>query len=134
MLYDLNKFYPADGSDEVCEVREKCPEQAFQCSAPDLHSTSTIRPMPSSNITLITDSTVLSSLAAEFEAMRARKMPIRCISRSKLCDGVIDCTTTFWLILLLKKLSKTYSTSQIHFSCENYDLNYQSRQPQFLFS
>lgn len=48
--------------------------------------------MPSSNITLISDSTILSSLAAEFEAMRARKMPIKCISRAKLCDGVVDCT------------------------------------------
>ncbi len=81
-----------DGSDEVCEVREKCPDQAFQCSTPDPQATSTSRPMPSSNITLISDSTILSSLAAEFEAMRARKMPIKCISRAKLCDGVVDCT------------------------------------------
>lgn len=85
-------YYTLDGSDEVCEVREKCPDQAFQCSTPDPQATSTSRPMPSSNITLISDSTILSSLAAEFEAMRARKMPIKCISRAKLCDGVVDCT------------------------------------------
>lgn len=91
-IYWFTFSYFLDGSDEVCEVREKCPDQAFQCSTPDPQATSTSRPMPSSNITLISDSTILSSLAAEFEAMRARKMPIKCISRAKLCDGVVDCT------------------------------------------
>jgi len=83
----------SDGSDELCEVREKCPDQSFQCSSPE--PTTTLRPMPSSNITLISDSTILSSLAAEFEALRARRMPIKCISRAKLCDGVIDCEKNY---------------------------------------
>lgn len=118
LYYHIDLY--TDGSDEVCEVREKCPDQAFQCSTPDPHSTTTSRPVPSSNYnyTLISDSTILSSLAAEFEAMRARKMPIKCISRAKLCDGVFDCMgkyCLFYFFILAVKHKQVFMSHYAQF-------------------
>ncbi len=51
-----------DGSDEICEVSEKCPKQTFQCK----------------NRLTKKDRNVTRN-------------SIKCISRSKRCDGFADC-------------------------------------------
>ncbi|XP_021968540.2 low-density lipoprotein receptor-related protein 2 [Folsomia candida] len=56
-----------DGSDEICNVSEQCPKQTFQCK------------------------TNSDGLEKDKNETMLQNNRTKCISRSKLCDGVADC-------------------------------------------